>query len=139
MRTQGLLITSSIFGTSIYALIVQFIFAFVLLSVFFAAPVFRSPNLCGGTNPPIPCNGRDFGDPRLVESVYIYWWNNEFNNEEVRLYATWKSAPFGRIFGSIVFFALAAPGSVLASAYVPGYKFALVFILLPLWLHPCFR
>jgi ABC-type multidrug transport system fused ATPase/permease subunit len=129
MRTQGLLKTSYVLGTSIYALIVQFIFAFVLLSVFFAAPVFRSPDLCGSTNTTIPCNGRDFGDPRLVEPVYLYWWNDEFNNEEVRLYATWKSGTFGRIFGSIVFFALAAPGSVLASANVSDYKFVLVFIV----------
>lgn len=127
MRTQGLLKTSYVLGTCTYALIVQFTFTFVLLSVFFAAPVFRSPDLCESDG--TPCYGRTFGDPRLVDPAYIYWRRDEFNNEEVRLYATWESATCSRMFGSIVFFSLAAPGSVLASAYVPGYKFALVFIV----------
>jgi hypothetical protein len=130
MRTQGLLKTSYVLGTSIYALIVQFLFAFVLLSLFFAAPVFRSPDLCGyATSSNTTCFQRDFGDPRLVDPEYINWWNDAFNNEEVRLYATWEAGSYGRIFGSITFWALTAPGSVLASAYVPGFKFALVFVV----------
>jgi hypothetical protein len=127
MRTQGLMKKSYVLGTSTYALIVQFIFAFVLLSLFFATPVFRSPDLC--SYPTIPCYGRSFGDPRLVSPEYIYWWNDEYNNEAVRLSATWGAGSYGKIFGSITFFALAAPGSVLASAYIPGYKFALVFVV----------
>jgi ABC-type multidrug transport system fused ATPase/permease subunit len=130
MRTQGLMKTSYVLGTSTYALIVQFIFAFVLLSLFFATPLFRSPDLCSyATDATIPCYGRSFGDPRLVSPDSIYWWNDEFNNEAVRLSATWGAGSYGRIFGSITFFALAAPGSVLASAYIPGYKFALVFVV----------
>jgi ABC-type multidrug transport system fused ATPase/permease subunit len=129
MRTQGLTKSSYVLGTSIYALIVQFVFAFVLLSLFFAAPVFRSPELCSYSNPYLPCYGHSFGDPREDYPETIYWWNDEYNNEDVRLYATWKAGSYGRIFGSIAFFAIAAPGSVLASAYVPGYKFALVFVV----------
>jgi hypothetical protein len=88
MRTQGLMKTSYVLGTSIYSLIVQFVFAFVLLSIFFAAPVFRSPDVCASVE---SCSGRGFGDPRVVQPVYIYWWNDEYNNEEVRLYATWQA------------------------------------------------
>jgi ABC-type multidrug transport system fused ATPase/permease subunit len=129
-RTQGLLKTSYILGTSIYALIVQFIFAFVLLSLFFATPVFRSPEICGSaTDYTVSCYDRGFGDKRLAEPALLYWWNDEYNNEPVSLYATWEAGTYGRIFGSAVFWAFAAPGSVLASAYVPGYKFALVFVV----------
>jgi ABC-type multidrug transport system fused ATPase/permease subunit len=100
------------------------------LSLFFAAPVFRSPDLCSySTNSTIPCYGRSFGDPRQAPPELIYWWNDEYNNEAVSLSATWGAGSYGRIFGSIAFFSLAAPGSVLASAYIPGYKFALVFVV----------
>jgi hypothetical protein len=65
------------------------------------------------------------------EPELLYWWNDEYNNEQVRLYATWEAGNYGRTWGSIVFFALSAPGSLDSSL-------RLFSLYLPRCLHLCF-
>lgn len=125
IRTQGLIKRAYLLGTSMYSLTIMFLYGFVALSLFFATPLFRDPYICPQSESYCQHNG----GPPIVYPVPISWWEDEYNSEQVQLYAAPTTGSYARILGAVVFFALTMPGAVLASSYVPGFKFALVLVV----------
>ena len=67
-----------------------------------------------------------FGDPPLVSPASIF--ETQYEGEKVTVSAYAGPAGYQFIFGIIVIFTLTAPGSVLSSAFLPGYKLPLMCI-----------
>ena len=123
MRTQGLLERSYMFGHGFYALLVAFVFGVLLLTLLFATPLFREPDIC-------PPNGawcqHTLGSPPMHNPTVL--WYDTSQDPPATLYATPAPGGYGKVFGVAVVFALTAPGALLSSSYLPGYKFALICI-----------
>jgi ABC-type multidrug transport system fused ATPase/permease subunit len=129
IRTQGLLKGAYLLGTSMYSLTVMFMYGLVALSLLYAMPLFRDPTICPQDEFYSGACTHKNGDPPIVYPLPISWWEDEFNGEPVQLFAAPTTGSYGRVFGAAAFFALTMPGAVLASSYVPGYKFALVLVV----------
>ena len=69
-----------------------------------------------------------FGDPPLVYPTRIF--TTEYEGEDVTVSAYAGPGGYQFIIGVVVIFALTAPGSVLSSAFLPGYKLPLMCISL---------
>ena len=115
MRAQGLLGQSYLLGYGLYSFTVAFIFSLLVLSLFYATPLFREPQICDPSNDlssNTNCPYFEFGDHRIVcsyELRSISWWSDTYNGEPVALYATFTAGSYGRIFGAAVMFALTMP------------------------------
>jgi hypothetical protein len=127
MRMQGMLESSYLLSTSVYAFVIQFGYAFVLLTLFFATPVFREPIPCI-SNTSYGC-WADSGPSRVYPSYISNFDGGEFEGQEVKLYAVVSPGGYGMVFAVAVFLAFTMPGAVLSSSYIPGHKFALVTIV----------
>ena len=134
MRAQGLLGQSYLLGYGLYSFTVTLLFSLLVLSLFYATPLFREPHICDASSDfssNVNCPYFEFGDRRIVGSYdlqSISWWRDTYNGEPVSLYATYTAGSYGRIFGAAVMFALTMPGAFFASSYIPGQKIALVCI-----------
>ena len=146
MRTQGLIPRSYLLGTSIYAFLVQLVFAFLILTTLFVTPIFRSPYVCktsfddsgnddwwygysgSGGDPECSWDNTHWTDRQKVYPENIRNFDEVYNDEPVILQAVREPGGFGMIIGIVFCFALTYPGAVLSSSYIPGYKFPLVFI-----------
>lgn len=60
LLTQSMMKTSFLFGTSIYSLLVQFIYSFIFLTIFFGSTIFREPVVCESSD--YECGYVDFGE-----------------------------------------------------------------------------
>jgi ABC-type multidrug transport system ATPase subunit len=133
MRTQGLLKNSYLLGTGLYAVAVSLIYNFLMLAALYATPYFRAPSLCfPNVEQNDYCNSIKFGESPIISRNDLLelslFDGGEFNGEAVRVYAYTSPGGYGKVFGAGVVFALTVPGAALASAYLPGHKFALVVI-----------
>lgn len=130
MRTQGLLKTSYLLGSGVYGLAVTIIYSLVMLTLLYATPLFRQPSVCVpnyGTGE--DCFG-SFGDLPVVttDELSMIPIDDQFEGQQVSLYAYLTPGGLGKLLGAGFVFALTIPGAVLASAYLPGHKFALLVI-----------
>jgi hypothetical protein len=100
--------------------------------------LFREPVLCAKDDwDCLSISG--FGDRRHTSGNQIHNFQERYNDEPVKLFATKVPAEYSWVFGTVVRFALAFPGAVLSSFYIPGDKFPLVlvaFVLLGLSVAP---
>ena len=131
MRTQGLLKNSYLIGTVLYGFLVAFVYITILLGALYATPYFRDPSIC------VPDYEKGvYCDPKFGESFKIYndsvrdvtFLSNFDGEEPVQLFAYAAPGGYGFMFGTSFIFALTFPGAALASAYLPGHKFALLCI-----------
>mmetsp|Transcript_57713 Transcript_57713/g.172210 ORF Transcript_57713/g.172210 Transcript_57713/m.172210 type:complete len:1811 (-) Transcript_57713:232-5664(-) len=142
-RTQGMLARSYVLATSLYSFLVQFAYAFLLLTLYYASPMFREPYICPGqtgSNYDYNYCQQYWGEPAQYTNT-----SNPINffNGEHPVHAVPMAGSYGMVFGTIALFALSMPGAVLSSSYVPGKVLALVvltFVMLlasiaPLWFY----
>jgi len=124
MSTQSLMASSYLCGISFYSLAVYFVYTFVTLTLFYGSSIFRDAIVydwsSGGYYSP------KFGDPPVVSPETIF--STQYEGERVSVSAHTGPAGYGFVFGIIVIFTLTAPGSVLSSAFLPGYKMPLMCI-----------
>jgi ABC-type multidrug transport system ATPase subunit len=136
MRTQGLLKNSYLLGIMVYGFLVAFVYVTILLGALYATPFFRVPSVC---TPDFSNNffcDSKFGQLPVistyeVQDVTFLWKGDEAeeaNGEVVQLFAYPVPGGYSYVFGASVVFALTIPGAALASAYLPGNKFALIAI-----------
>mmetsp|Transcript_2306 Transcript_2306/g.4967 ORF Transcript_2306/g.4967 Transcript_2306/m.4967 type:complete len:1771 (+) Transcript_2306:192-5504(+) len=141
MLTQGMLERSFLLGTSIYSLIVQFGYSFVLLTLFYASHIFRTASVLDCSSSTVYYDGypsysgcsyyTKFGDKPTVRPGYSEPVLSVFSEEEsVSVYAYMAPGGYGMIFAIIVVFSLTVPGAVLSSAFLPGFKLTLVGVSL---------
>lgn len=143
MSTQSMSETSFLLGTTIYSLIVQFTYVFVLLTLFFGSTVFRNASTpdCGSTtyNDDLygssytsydnECGYATFGEkPVIHPSSRVEVFSGIYEGSDATVYAYPSAGGYEMIFGIIVVFSLSFPGSVLSSAFLPGFKITLVCI-----------
>jgi len=130
MRTQGLLKTSYLLGSAVYGLAVTIIYSLVMLTLLYATPLFRQPSVCvPNYNTGEYCDG-SFGDLPVVDinGLSMVPIDDQFEGQQVSLYAYLTPGGLGKLLGAGFVFALTVPGAMLASAYLPGHKFALLVI-----------
>ena len=149
-RSQGLLKPAYVSSQVIYSYVLSFVFTFVVLSLVYATPLFRDPELCEANyeQPSSRCNW-SYGDRRQINwPSSIYWWNPpEYEGEYVRLYARRTPGHYGLILGIIAIFPLTMPGSLFSSTHFPGFKLAVTVLtvlvlgisILPLILYDAFN
>jgi len=136
LSTQSMKESSFLIATSLYSLFVEFIYAFVLLTLFFGSPVFRrarTPEDCLSTDD-WNCGYASFGERGIVDQYYekeVLSYNLD-DGTDVSIYAYFSSGGYGMILGIIFAFSLTFPGAVLSTAFLPGYKITLVGISLVL-------
>lgn len=106
MRSQGLLLKSYLVGIGFYSFWVYFIYAFVLLSLFFATPMFREPTLCSDYD----CQeNRKRTEPPVISSGSFSPVDYDTGDEAV-LYAYIVPGGYGKMYMAILFFASTGPG-----------------------------
>mmetsp|Transcript_9216 Transcript_9216/g.26324 ORF Transcript_9216/g.26324 Transcript_9216/m.26324 type:complete len:1722 (+) Transcript_9216:124-5289(+) len=127
MRTQGLLPRSFLLGITSYAFVIQFVFAFIVLTILFLLPIFGKQSVC-------PENAYDCY-PGFGESPKVSTWElatieyeDTVDDKPVVIRAYRQPGGYGGIFALIIAFTLSAPGAVLSSSFLPGYKISLVFV-----------
>jgi ABC-type multidrug transport system fused ATPase/permease subunit len=128
MRTQGLLKNSYLIATLMYALLVAFLYVSLLLGALYATPFFRTPSVC---TPDYETNNfceTKFGDLPVVNSYALQDISLLLNDGAAQVYAYSVPGGYSFVFGAGFVFALTVPGAALASAYLPGNKFALMTI-----------
>jgi hypothetical protein len=127
MRSQGLLTSSYIFGTTLYGFCVALVYYTLVLVGFYATYIFREPTVCNYNSTDSSCyeNGR-FRHP-LAESSGIFF-DAEYMGEFVSLTATRSPGGLGMILGIALVGSLTVPGVVMATAYLPGHRLPLVFV-----------
>lgn len=131
MRTQGLLKTSYLLGTCLYAWIVATVYACLMLALLYLTPMIRDPSVCNENwEAGQYCDMVRFGDrPTITQNEMVAIpYDGEFDGQQVSLYAYLTPGHLGKFLGAGFIFAIAMPGAALASSYLPGYKFALVMI-----------
>ncbi|KAL7536544.1 hypothetical protein ACHAXR_007230, partial [Thalassiosira sp. AJA248-18] len=144
MSTQSMMGQSFLLGTSLYSLMVQFVYSFVALTLFFGSNVFRTASTpdCESDTASSSTSTDDyysyhdcayakFGDKPVVPpfnriSVTEGLTGTSDENEGF-LYAHSASGGYGMVFGIIVIFSL-----TLSSAFLPGFKLSLVGVSLVL-------
>jgi hypothetical protein len=124
MRAQGLLKSSFLLGTGLYAFIIQALFGFILLTVVYGTGLYREPDICDLDGYP-NCLNKSWGGKRNVQPDVV-WYNPD--GDEV-VYATWQGGGYGQLLGAALAFALTMPGAVFSSSYIPGFKLALVSVV----------
>jgi ABC-type multidrug transport system ATPase subunit len=131
MRTQGMLSNSYLISTSVYALSIAFVYGFLTLTLLFATPLFRDTYICPVGASWYECSW-EFGNPRTVENPWglnrLGFFQEEYMEEPVELYAIRESGGYGMIFGLIFFFAISFPGAAMLSSYLPGYRFPMIML-----------
>ena len=134
MRTQGLLKSGYVIGMGVYSFLVQLLFGIVLLSLVFTTGMFSEPDICPLDNQEGQqgyfdsyCQGDTWTYKRVARATPVRLLHG--GNNEVSLYATWQSGGYVKILFAALAFALTTPGAVFSSAYVPGFKFAVTFIV----------
>jgi ABC-type multidrug transport system ATPase subunit len=128
MQANGLLKTSYLLGTSLYALTISFMYSFLLLTGLYLT-MFREPVQCTPDYDNNYCFPRKFGSPRMVDVTSLPDVSFYFTSDEsVSIYAYSTPSDFGMVFGAMLLFVLTIPGAALSSSYLPGNKFALVVI-----------
>lgn len=136
LSTQSMKESSFLIATSLYSLFVEFIYSFVLLTLFFGSPVFRTARAqedCSSTDD-WNCGYASFGERSIISQYYekeVLSYSLE-DGTDVSIYAYFSSGGYGMILGIIFAFSLTFPGAVLSTAFLPGYKITLVGISLVL-------
>jgi hypothetical protein len=129
MQANGLLKTSYLLGTSLYALALSFVYSFLLLTGLYLT-LFREPEQCTpdyGNNK--YCTSGKFGSRRIVDVTGLPDVSRYFRSDEsVSIYAYSTPSGYGMVFGAMLLFVMTIPGAALSSSYLPGNKFALVVI-----------
>lgn len=134
MRTQGLLKNSYLIATVSYAFLVAFVYITLLVGALYATPYFRDPSICTydygigefcetkfGDNPKIEISA-------VADVTFLTNLENLDGDEPVQVFAYPAPGGYEYVFGAGFIFALTLPGAALASAYLPGQKFALLCI-----------
>ena len=132
MRTQGLLKNSYLLGTLVYGLVVSFFYVSLLLGSMYSTPLFRVPSLC---TPNYDTNNyceTKFGESPMVtiysiQDITLLLTGFE-GDSAAQVYAYPVPSGYSFVFGAGFVFALTVPGAALASASLPGNKFALMTI-----------
>lgn len=142
LATQSMLESSYLLGTSVYSLVAQFTYSFVLLTLFFGSTVFRTARRpdCD-YNDDYECGYAKFGGrpvlhPSDREEVLS---GISSDGNQVSVFAHVAAGNYGMIFGIICIFSLTLPGAVLSSAFLPGHKISLIgvsFVLLAACVSP---
>ena len=131
MRTQGLLKNSYLIGTVLYGFLVAFVYITILLGALYATPFFRDPSICVYDYENGEYCDTKFGDNPKID-IYsvpdVTFLANFDGDESVKLFAYPVPGGYKFMFGASFIFALTFPGAALASAYLPGHKFALLCI-----------
>ena len=148
MTTQSMMESSFLLGTSIYSLLVQFAYTFVLLTLFYASPIFRTASTpdCKADTSYITddiydgsyssydyeCGYSSFGEKAIVNprSRNQVLSGLDADGNEVSVYAHSAPGGYGLVLAIIIVFSLTLPGAVLSSAFLPGFKLSLVGISL---------
>jgi ABC-type uncharacterized transport system ATPase subunit len=128
MRTQGLLKNSYLIGTLVYAFLVAFLYVSLLLGALYATPFFRTPSICTPDYETNKFCDTKFGDLPLVTIDALQGISPLLNDGAAEVYAYPVPGGYSFVFGAGFVFALTVPGAALASAYLPGNKFALMTI-----------
>lgn len=147
LSTQSMLEQSFLLGTSLYSLMVEFVYSFVFLTLFFGSTIFRTASTpdCESsassssngddyyTSYDYNCGYAHFGDKPVV-SPYSRQQvlSGIYDGDEVSVYAHSASGGYSMILGIILTFSLTFPGAVLSSAFLPGFKLSLVGVSLVL-------
>jgi hypothetical protein len=131
MRTQGLLKNSYLLGTVLYGFVMAFAYITILLGALYATPYFRDPSLCVYDYEKGEYCDTKFGDNHKIDQssiAEVTFLANFDGNTPVLLFAYPAPGGYEFMFGASFTFALSFPGAALASAYLPGHKFALLCI-----------
>jgi ABC-type multidrug transport system ATPase subunit len=130
MRTQGLLPAAYIASAGLFGFSAQFAYTFLALTLVFAMPIFREAELCEKSETSYYSCWGSFGDRPMVEDAAVIWnYYDEYEGQEVTLKALRSPGGYGMIFGIIIFYALSTAGITLTTAFFPGYRIPLVFIM----------
>jgi hypothetical protein len=128
MRSQGLMTSSYIFGTTLYGFCVALVYYTLVLVGFYATYIFRGPTPCHYSSTGSSCYydcGR-YSHP-VGESSEIFF-DAEYKGNLVSLRATRSPGGLGMILGIVLVGSLTVPGVVMATAYLPGYRLPLTFV-----------
>lgn len=138
MQSQGLLSKAYVAGISFYGLSVYLVYGFIMLGGFYGTSMFREPIECPyvsdewGWNRAV-CEMDDwekpFGSVPNQDENYINF-NGMYEGQYVQLKAARSPGGFGMIAVIIVCFALTGVGAVLCTAFLPGNRIPLVFVML---------
>ena len=121
MRTQGMLGRSFLLAETTYSFVVQLLFGIVVVSLFFATPLWRTPtNWCVRDSLWAPC--ASYGQNSLPPLPMFR------DNSGAQVYAVMSPGGWGLQFALALFFALSLPGTVLACSFMPGNKRMLVLL-----------
>ena len=138
MRMQGMLDKSFLLGTSLYSFTVQFAYAFVFLTLFFATHIFRDAETpdCRVNNDgyaiddatfDYDCGYARFGSkPTISPYSRIEVLSGTYQGNDVSVYAHQASGGYEMIIGIIFVFASTFPGTVLVSSFLPGNRLPLI-------------
>ncbi|KAL9186661.1 hypothetical protein ACHAXT_005899 [Thalassiosira profunda] len=155
LLSQNMMERSFLLGTSLYSLMVQFAYTFVVLTLFFGSSIYRTAVIpdCGPDEPSYytddvynntwssydgsydyQCGYAKFGqrptvNPRYGQMEVLSWMDD---GTEATVYAHIAPGGYELVLGIIVVFSLTFPGAVLSSAFLPGFKLSLVGISLVL-------
>jgi ABC-type multidrug transport system ATPase subunit len=135
MQTQGLLPEAYLAGFGLYSFTVTTVYALLVLSLLFASPVFRDPDICVreiniGDDDYIyydDCYRYGFGKA-IIRPQTIYNYYDVYNGEEVVLQAYRSPGGYGYIVAIVLIYATSQIGGALSTAFFPGYKITLVLV-----------
>ncbi|KAL7580790.1 hypothetical protein ACA910_001068 [Epithemia clementina (nom. ined.)] len=142
-RAQGMLKNAYISAHVAYSLGLAYVFTFVVLSLVFATPLFRMPEICDNNYYSGQYQDCDwhYGDRQQINyPEALGLWNDMNEGERVALYARRSPGSYGLVLGIVAVFPLSIPGSVFASSYFPGYKIGITLatvVILCASLLPC--
>jgi hypothetical protein len=131
MKSQGLLPKAYLAGSSLYGLSVSFLYSLLVLLMVYVS-FFREPSICVPLEDSYEyCPFPTYGSRQNVIPIPI----RNYDDNDVQLSAVRSPGNYGLVFTIGLLFSLTMPGSVLAAAYLPGYKLpiiAVTFLLLVL-------
>lgn len=133
MKSQGLLPLSYVFGASGYSVLIHFLYATILLGILSFTDLFKEPEVCFDDYETANFCNWDysfFGRQQIINPSSYSQYVDVYEGESVEIFAVRSPAGFGMMLGIIVFFAFSAVGAFLASAFLPGYRIPIVFIMI---------
>lgn len=138
MESQGLLSRAYVTGISLYGFSVYLVYGFIILGGFYGTSMFREPIECPygedewGNFRRI-CEVDDWEKPwGAVPNQKMVWlqFDAQYKEQYVSLSASRSPGSFGMVAAIIFCFALTSVGAVLSTAFLPGNRIPLVFVML---------
>ena len=130
-RSMGFLRNSFILSNAIYAFVVHLVYGILLVSLFYATPLFRDPKLCQyNQNSFEYCRAEKFGPLTYEYMSPIRWWSDTYEGRDVSLYASHSPGGFGYVLIAPILFALAMPGATFAGIYIPSRRLGVLTVMI---------